>query len=111
MSPSDTLFDADEAIARREAGMARAAAARPALLEQAQRIAVALARTNGIVTSDDVAARMLDFGMDYTLLGNASGSVFRGKFVWTGGIVMSKRVSTHGRAIKVWRLKEANDEV
>ena len=58
----------------------------------------------GDVTSDEVALIMRDRGLDYSLLGNAAGSVFDG-FAWTGRVVQSKRPSTHGRIIRVWRLK------
>ncbi len=100
------LFDAAAAIVEREAGMAKAAAARPVLLAEAKRIAMEVALQRGSVTADDVAARMAANGLDYAALGNASGSVFRGPFVWTGEVVTSQRVSTHARAIKVWRLKQ-----
>jgi hypothetical protein len=100
------LFDAATAIVQREAGMALAATARPTLLAEARRIAMQIALQRGTVTADDVAARMVANGMDYAALGNASGSVFRGPFVWTGEVVTSHRVSTHARAIKVWRLKQ-----
>jgi hypothetical protein len=81
------LFDSAEAERRKEAGMAMAAAANAQLL------------------ADDVALEMHRLGLDYQSLGNAAGSVFRGRFEWTGNVVASDRVSTHGRMIKVWRIK------
>jgi hypothetical protein len=102
--PSD-LFDYAETLRRKEYGMARAAAARPELLAAAQDFAHRIAVSKGSVTADDVAFRMAQVGMDYAELGNAAGSVFRGKFEWTGQVVPSERASTHGRAIKVWRIK------
>lgn len=103
-SPSD-LFDVAEAQARKESGMARAASARPALLATAISHARRVAAQHGRVTSDDVAFCMAMQGLDYSALGNASGSVFRTDFEWTGEVVSSKRPSTHGRVIRVWRLK------
>lgn len=103
-SPSD-LFDAAEAQARKEHGMERAALARPALLAAAQESARRLALAHGRVTADDVAFCLWMRGLDYSALGNASGSVFRTDFEWTGEVVSSKRPSTHGRVIRVWRLK------
>lgn len=99
------LFDAAEAERRKLAGMELAASAKPELLAEAQRCAVELARRNCCVTSDDVAAEMSRMGRNYDLLGNAAGSVFRGAFEWTGGVKASVRTSTHGRMIKIWRLK------
>jgi hypothetical protein len=100
------LFDAAEAQRRREFGMALAAAARPALLAEAKSLASRVARAQGVVTSDDVALAMSEMGLRYEDLGNAAGSVFRGDFEWTGEVVTSERPSTHGRVIRVWRLKE-----
>jgi len=104
MSPSD-LFDVAEAQARKEAGMARAASARASLLAIAQEHARKIAQAKVTVTSDDVADYMERHGLDYSALGNASGSVFRGDFEWTGQVIASQRPSTHGRIIRVWRLK------
>ena len=108
-SRSDTLFDGAEAQQRKEAGMALAAAARGSLLAAAQECAVRLADIYGEVTSDMVAARMHALGLDYAKLGNASGSVFRGQFDWTGRMVPSVRPSTHARMIKVWKRREVLD--
>lgn len=101
----------DEVLAqhRKETGMALAAAARGSLLAAAQECAAWLGNVYGEVTSDMVAARMQSLGLDYSALGNASGSVFRGNFVWTGRMVASIRPSTHARMIKVWRPKEVLD--
>lgn len=103
------LFDGLDAQQRKEVGMALAAAARGSLLAAAQECASWLGNVYGEVTSDMVAARMQSLGLDYSALGNASGSVFRGNFVWTGRMVASIRPSTHARMIKVWRPKEVLD--
>ena len=83
----------------------QAADARPTLLADAQAIAKRVASRWEFVTSDDVAAEMMAAGLRYEDLGNAAGSVFRSDFAWTGKVTSSIRPSTHGRMIKVWRLK------
>lgn len=99
-----TLFDEVEAERRKEEGMRRAAEARPALLALAQEIAARIARDTGAVDADDVAMQMHLLGASYEALGNAAGSVFRG-MEWTGEVRKSCRPSTHGRVIRIWRLK------
>ena len=47
---------------------------------------------------------MRDFKTKKVALGNAAGSVFK-NMEWTGRVVRSERPSTHGRIIRVWRLK------
>jgi hypothetical protein len=98
------LFKYMEAQARRNAGMAAAENGREWLLAQAQRCAREAAETYGEVHADDVAMHMSARGLDYSALGNAAGSVFKG-MEWTGRVVRSERPSTHGRIIRVWRLK------
>ena len=98
------LFNYMEAQARRNAGMAGAENGREWLLAQAQQCARQACSAFGEVTSDDVASFMSARGLDYSALGNAAGSVFKG-MEWTGRIVRSERPSTHGRIIRVWRLK------
>jgi hypothetical protein len=100
-----SIFDYAEAQRRKEVGMHLAADARPTLLGDAQTIAKRIALRWEVVTSDDVAAVMMAKGMRYEDLGNAAGSVFRSDFAWTGRVTSSIRPSTHGRMIKVWRLK------
>jgi len=102
-----TLFDFAEADRRMEEGLALASssAARMSLLGVAKAHARAVCLLRGCVTSDCVARRMAERGLDYSDLGNAAGSVFRNEFVWTGDVQKSARVSTHGRIIRVWRLK------
>jgi hypothetical protein len=99
------LFDAAEAQRRKDAGMKKAADARGDLLNQAQAIARRIASIWTVVTADDVAMCMSQRGLRYEDLGNAAGSVFRSDFAWTGKVTPSIRASTHGRTIKVWRLK------
>ena len=104
------LFDAAEADRRKEAGMRLAADARGPLLAVAQGIALSLAVDGREVSMDDVAAEMAAQGYDFTLLGNAAGSVFKGPGWLCSGFTRSVRASTHGRAIRLWKLKGTCDE-
>lgn len=99
------LFDAAEADRRKIEGKAIAAGARSEVLELARLMALTLARRNGTVNADDVAGMMAANGFNYADLGNSAGSVFDSGFEWTGQVVRSARPSTHGRVVRVWRLK------
>jgi hypothetical protein len=99
------LFDYTEAQRRKNCGMNLAANAKQELLKQAQESARQMAERFGEATSDDVARDMEALGLNYSELKNAAGSVFNG-FVWTGKVISSGRASTHGRIIKVWKLKK-----
>ncbi len=98
------LFDTAEAERRKIVGKALAADRRHELLAAARGFAAFIARNGNTVTADEVAALMAENGLDYADLGNADGSVFDGRFAWTGEVVASRRPSTHGRLIRVWRL-------
>jgi hypothetical protein len=98
------LFDTAEAERRKIVGKALAADRRHELLAAARGFAAFIARNGNTVTADEVAALMAENGLDYADLGNAAGSVFDGKFAWTGEVIASRRPSTHGRLIRVWRL-------
>jgi hypothetical protein len=93
-----------ESERRRNAGMAAAKNGREWLLAEARRAARNACSVYGEVHADDVAIWMANRGMDYAALGNAAGSVFRG-MEWTGRVVRSERPSTHGRILRVWRLR------
>jgi hypothetical protein len=84
--------------------MAAAKNGREWLLAEARRAARNACSVYGEVHADDVAIWMANRGMDYAALGNAAGSVFRG-MEWTGRVVRSERPSTHGRILRVWRLR------
>ena len=99
------LFDTAEAERRKVIGKALAADRRHELLAAARGFAAFIASNGKTVTADEVAALMAENGLDYADLGNAAGSVFDGKFVWTGAVVPSRRPASHGRLIRVWRLK------
>ena len=104
------LFDAADASDETEAdrlatlGIARAVRGREHLVSYARAVALRLARTNGAVTMDDVFAELpVEISSS---LGNAAGQIFRcPDFESTGAVVKSRRASTHGRAIRVWRLR------
>jgi len=98
------LFDANEAERKKRIGMMLAADGKAHLLDSARGFAAAIATVKGEVTSDDVAAIMSVNNLDYSELGNAAGSVFDGRFAWTGRVVPSARPSSHGRLIRVWSL-------
>jgi hypothetical protein len=99
------LFDAAEAERLKLHGKAVAAQSRSELLGLARVYALMLVRRNGTVHADDVAGAMANDGLNYADLGNAAGSVFDCSFQWTGQVIRSLRPSTHGRIVRVWRLK------
>ena len=98
------VFDLqEEAQKRKKEGMEEAARNRKRLLEVARDCAEEMS-CYGECTSDHVAGAMERSGYRYESLGNAAGSIFRGKeWVWTKEMVASLRPSSHGRWIKVWR--------
>lgn len=99
------LFDAVAGQIARVAGMAQAAENKKSLLAHARKIAVRLARTRPI-TADDVQRELQAQGISVHALGNASGSIFRGKeWEWTGRYIKSSRVHAHANELKEWRLK------
>lgn len=101
------VFDLqEEAQKRKKEGMEEAARNRKRLLEVARDCAEEMSYmiSGGECTSDDVAGAMERSGYRYESLGNAAGSIFRGKeWVFTGEWVASKRPSSHGRMIRLWR--------
>ena len=104
------LFDYVESERRKKIGMGKSASPshRKALLGIARDIAVNYAiRNYGFCTADDVARLMQEKGYNYSDLGNAAGSIFKGNdWNFTGQYVKSNKVSAHRRDIKVWELKE-----
>lgn len=62
----------------------------------------AIARNiHGEVTIDDVRDMADNMGIPYTP-GNWLGSVFKDGWEWTGKVVPSTHVGSHGRMVKVW---------
>lgn len=85
-------------------GLTLAEIHRSSLLMTARSAARLIARSKGSVTIDDVVEAMAERG--HGLLGNASGSVFKGsEWEFTGQWVKSARVSNHARMNRVWKLK------
>lgn len=106
----DETFDLPEAQVQKEDGMQAAAESEKRRLAlDCAREAVedaALGRGSQTATIDDAYEALLRAGFPESILGNAAGSVFRGlKWKWTGQMVPSKRVSNHGRIVRVWRIK------
>ena len=102
----DTLnFDAVVAEQRKEAGLQLAAMERDDALNNARSMARYLAHVYGTVTFDSVFMEMQARGLHPEMLGNAAGSVFRGKeWRFTGRWEKSARVSNHARVNRVWEL-------
>jgi len=104
-SPSD-LFDAALAERLKDAGIEIACAGRNTLLDLLQEVAYRLARWHGEISMDMVATELAAEGIDPASLGNSAGAVFKGGAWECTGFVKSARPSTHGRAIRTWKLKE-----
>jgi hypothetical protein len=91
---------------QRVSGMALAARSRAEVLRLARGIALTIERHAGTVTADEVQAGLIAAGFNPSDLGNAAGSLFRGKeWEFTGQWRASSRVSNHGHKNRVWRLK------
>jgi len=98
------LFDLDEALRRKDKGMALAAERRYTTLDHARRVALNLSLVIDGVTADDVYAELDSIDREH--LGNSAGSIFKdGNWHWLGEWRQSTRVSNHGRYIRVWRRK------
>ena len=99
-------FDFAEGREKGVQGKALAASRRRYVLRYARSLAVRMAiqQPDSRITADEVYAEMVRREIDVALLGNAAGSLFRGKWWrWTGDRRRPKRVSNHGRWIMVWR--------
>ena len=105
----DSLFNAVEAVRRKEAGVALAAGNRTHLLAYAKGVARDLALRNPLrETNADEVQRHLHavLGAVPGDLGPAAGSLFRGKdWEFTGKRIRSVQVRNHCRELKVWRLR------
>lgn len=99
------LFDIDAGRSARDAGMQTAAANKESLLRYARDVAKRLARAKGVITADDVSEAMAVEGISPNALGNASGSLFKGGDFIHVGYTNARRVQSHGRTLKTWRLK------
>lgn len=104
----ESIWDEVEAQRLKHRGKTFAALNRADALAAAKLAAYDLAFDKGEVTADDVY-QALDL-LDQEALGNAAGSVFKGKdWIWTGEWRASTRVSNHGRFLRVWRLRRAGE--
>lgn len=86
-------------------GMEMAASNSKEYLTLARKVAaeVAQGKFDRCITADDVG-RVLqaDYGLDS--LGPAAGSLFKtDQWEWTGGFRKSRRVTNHGRLLRLWR--------
>tara|TARA_R100000664_G_C2748680_1_gene136096 strand:- start:1642 stop:1968 length:327 start_codon:yes stop_codon:yes gene_type:complete len=105
------ILDLELARTRKNAGMKTATMNKEHLLLIARDCAVWVARNlnpdTKTATTDYVAYRMQYLGYKYSDLGNAAGSIFKGKkWKFTGERIQSRRPAAHAREIKVWRLVE-----
>jgi len=99
------LFDQSRGQLRKYVGMKSAAIHHKEKLELARAVAAILAMRNGTVSADEVGEALLK-GYGIKTLGNATGSLFKGKdWIFTGQWKTSTRVSSHGRMLRVWRLR------
>lgn len=98
------LFDAKKGEQLKDEGMDKAACNRDFDLAIARNTAVMIAqgRQDRSCTADDVQRVLIERGIS---LGNAAGSIFRGKrWRFTGRFVKSQRVSNHASIRRVWQL-------
>lgn len=102
----NSLFDAIESQRHADVGMNIAAENNAVLLTRAREIAKEIANKQGEVTADDVQMKLIEEGHHPHALGNAAGSLFRGReWEWTGKMVKSARIHAHANKLNVWRLK------
>jgi len=99
-----TLFDYAQSIQERDKGMATAVSGRSKALETARRLARIICQLHGKVTADDVRREFEYRGGDWTELGNAAGSLFKGKQWQSVGFENSTVATSHARMIRVWKL-------
>ena len=101
-------FNLAAGIAGREEGLALAAANRAELLAIGRTLVkqAALGNCNREATADDAALGLSNMGFSANALGNAAGSLFRGKeWEFTGQWSPSRRVSNHAHQNRVWKLR------
>lgn len=104
---SDDDFDLKLGQALKFAGMESSADSKKDLLALGRQLChnKALLRNDRTATADDAARGFKLVGLPPDCLGNASGSLFRGKeWTWTGEWQQSRRVTNHARVIRIWRL-------
>jgi hypothetical protein len=104
---SKTAFDPVLAEKWKCKGMRAAATAHQELLAEVKLalIRIARGRSDRCVTADDGAAWLIANGHLPSELGNAAGSIFKGKEFELVGYRQSERASRHKNRVGVWRLK------
>jgi hypothetical protein len=101
-----TLFDALASEQGKTQGMKAAADGNRELLEEARMIAYQIAYCHGTVHADAVVAELVRRGYPPQALGNAAGSLFKGKkWEHTGGYHKSARPWAHSNDLKIWKLR------
>lgn len=103
----DSDFDLALGEALKAEGIARAAQAKHDLLALGRLYCerAARSRPDRTATADDAARGFKAAGLPADALGNAAGSLFRGKrWEFTGQWRPSRRISNHGHQNRVWRL-------
>jgi hypothetical protein len=100
----ETLFDYAQSKQRRDEGMKTASDGRKDILNRVRSIAGNLARIYGKVTADDVRKEYEYRGGNWSDLGNAAGSIFKGKQWECVGFENSTVTTSHARALRVWKL-------
>jgi len=100
-----TLFDYAQSIQERDKGMATAVSGREKALSKARQMAEILAIMCGEITADDVRKEYEYRGGNWSDLGNAAGSIFKGKQWQCVGFENSTVTTSHARALRVWALK------
>jgi hypothetical protein len=100
-----TLFDYAQSIQERDKGIKTAVSGREEILKRVRSIAGNLARIYGKVTADMVRAEYEYRGGNWSDLGNAAGSIFKGKQWQCVGFENSTVTTSHARALRVWALK------
>jgi hypothetical protein len=101
----NNLFDYAEGMKQRDKGMELAALNRAEILQKAKEIAVEIAlRHPEKLCNIDMVRSLMDH-RELGDLGMAAGSVFKGKHWEFAGTMKTRRISSHGRNISIWKLK------
>ncbi len=100
-----TLFDYAQSIQERDKGMELASNKRQNALLGCKLIAISIAQIKGKATADDVRKEYEYRGGNWSDLGNAAGSIFKGKQWQCVGFENSTVTTSHARALRVWKLK------
>ena len=103
-----TQLSLEEGLQRKASGLAKVSSRGSHWLHEAREFAYSWARIYGEVASDIVLDRC---PIPEHLHNNTAGALFSDpRFVFTGRYRPSRRPSAHGREIKIWKLKEKQDE-